>query len=203
MRTRLLSLAVWALVALAATFWGLKLGASGPALPAHAQAPARGVPAGGDLHRLLGSSAAAAADDGEEETSGDDSMQLLGVVAPRGAERSPQGVALISVGGQPAKAFRTGAEVTEDLVLLAVSRRSASLGPRGGPAETELRLPEPVRGSAPVVAGGFVPRPGAVVQPGSVSAPVRPMMGQQGEAGRPGGAQNQAGQAAADDEDDE
>jgi general secretion pathway protein C len=202
MRTRLLSLAVWALVALAATFWGLKLGAGGPALPAHAQAPARGLPSGGDLHRLLGSSAVPAADDDEDAPSGDDSLQLLGVVAPRGAERSPQGVALISVGGQPAKAYRTGAEVTEELVLLAVGRRSASLGPRGGPAETELRLPEPVRGTALAAPGGFMPRPGAVVsQPGNVGAQVRPMMGQPNEAGRTG-PQNQAGQAA-DDEDDE
>jgi general secretion pathway protein C len=122
--------------------------------------------------------------------------------APRGAERSPQGVALISVGGQPAKAYRTGAEVTEELVLLAVGRRSASLGPRGGPAETELRLPEPVRGTALAAPGGFMPRPGAVVsQPGNVGAQVRPMMGQPNEAGRTG-PQNQAGQAA-DDEDDE
>lgn len=206
MRTRLLSLAVWALVALAATFWGLKLGAGGPGLPAHAQAPARGVPSGGDLHRLMGNSEVAAEDD-DEEASGDDSMQLLGVVSPRGAEHSPQGVALISVGGQPAKAYRTGAEVTEDLVLLAVSRRGASLGPRGGPADTELRLPEPVRGSAPALTSGFGPRPlpqpGAVMQPGGVVQPgaaVRPM-GQPGDAAR--APQPGRPQAADDDEEDE
>ncbi|MBN8488780.1 MAG: hypothetical protein J0M20_13800 [Burkholderiales bacterium] len=197
----MLSLAVWALAALAATFWGLKLGAGGPALPAHAQAPARGLPSGGDLHRLLGSSAAAAADEDDEEASGDASLQLLGVVAPRGAERSPQGVALISVGGQPAKAFRTGTEVTEDMVLLEVGRRSASLGPRGGPAETELRLPEPVRSAAagPVP---VLPRPGVVVQPGSFGPQGRPMASPQNEAGRPG-VQNQAGQATADDDEDD
>ncbi|MBQ0930582.1 hypothetical protein [Ideonella alba] len=205
----MLSLAVWALVALAATFWGLKLGAGGPGLPAHAQAPARGLPAGGDLHRLLGSSAVAAAE-ADDEDAGDSALQLLGVVAPRGAEHSPQGVALISVGGQPAKAFRTGASVTEDLVLLAVGRRSASLGPRGGPAETELRLPEPTRSSAPAVAGGFQPRPmpgqpGALLQPGAMGQPgaaIRPM-GQPADVQRapqPGRAQ---AASTADDEDDE
>ncbi|MBQ0960061.1 hypothetical protein KAK06_13995 [Ideonella sp. 4Y11] len=206
----MLSLAVWALVALAATFWGLKLGAGGPALPAHAQAPVRGLPGGGDLHRLLGSSAVAAADEEEDEVSGDDSMQLLGVVAPRGAEHSPQGVALISVGGQPAKAFRTGAAVTEDLVLLAVGRRTASLGPRGGPADTELRLPEPVRSSAPAVAGGFQPRPmpgqpGAVLQPGGVVQPgaaIRPM-GQPAEPGRVAQPGRAPGANGTDDDEDE
>jgi general secretion pathway protein C len=206
MRTRLLSLAVWALVALAATFWGLKLGAGGPGLPAHAQAPTRSVPNGGGWHRLMGNSVVAAEDD-DEEASGDDSMQLLGVVAPRGAERSPQGVALISVGGQPAKAYRTGAEITEDLVLLSVGRRSASLGPRGGPADTELRLPEPVRSGATVVSSGFGPRPlpqpGAIMQPGGVIQPghaVRPM-GQPGDAVR--APQPARPQAADDDEEDE
>ena len=164
------------------------------------------MPSGGDLHRLMGSSAVAAEAD-DEEASGDDSMQLLGVVAPRGAEHSPQGVALISVGGQPAKAYRTGATVSEDLVLLAVGRRSASLGPRGGPAETELRLPEPVRSSAPAPVGGFQPRPmpgspAALLQPGGVVQPgaaIRPM----GQVPEPGRAPQPGRPAAKDDEDDD
>lgn len=149
MRTRLLSFGVWALVAAASMFWGLKLGVTGPGLPSQAQTPARGLALGGDRRRLLGESAAAAADD-DEAPAGSERLRLLGVVAPRGAETSPQGVAVIAVGDQPARAWRTGSVVDGDLVLLSVARRSVQLGPRGGPATTELTLPEPGRSTGPV-----------------------------------------------------
>ena len=148
MRTKLLSLGVWGLVALSATFWGLKLAVGGTVLPPQAQVPARQLAGGGDLHRLLGASAAPA--DEDEGPAEDETMKLLGVVWPRGADASPQGVALIAVGDQPARPFRTGSVVQGDQVLLTVTQRGATLGPRGGPADTELHLPEPTRSSAPL-----------------------------------------------------
>lgn len=191
MASRLLSFAVWAVVLASALFWGLKVFVPRPALPAQAQAPARSAPAMGDMSRLLGSSAVAAADEDEDEAAPENErFRLLGVVAPRGASHSAQGVALIAVDNEPAKAWRTGATVADGLVLLAVDRRSVKLGPRGGPATTELTLPEADQATAAapgpagrlpamgqvgnVLQGGAqaVPRPGAMQPPAMIQGQV-------------------------------
>lgn len=173
-----------------ALFWGVKLFAQAPALPDQVQLPTRPVLQVGDLARLLGASAADD-DDAEPAPAGSERFALLGVVAPRGAAQSSQGVALIAIDGQPAKAFKTGAVVVDDLTLLAVEKRLVRLGPKGGPSSMELSLPDPehmaaaTAGAAGVnmavgrpmgMQGGFpgqpgaqgVPRPGLPVQPGQV-----------------------------------
>ena len=128
MQTRLLSFAVWALVAASALFWGLRLFVTPTALPAQARLPAQRVAMGGDLQRVLGMTAKA---DEPAASPGAERFHLLGVVWPRGAEVSPQGVALMAVGDQPARAWRTGSAVDGDTVLLSVSQRGVQLGPRG------------------------------------------------------------------------
>ncbi|TDM05388.1 MAG: hypothetical protein C4K60_11405 [Ideonella sp. MAG2] len=176
-----------------ALFWGVKLFVQGPALPDQVQLPTRPVLQVGELARLLGASASADDDGAEPAPAGSERFALLGVVAPRGAAYSLQGVALIAIDGQPAKAFRTGAVVVDDLTLLAVEKRLVRLGPRGGPASMELSLPEPEQMAAAATGapggmpgqaigrpggmpGGFpgqpgaqgVARPGLPVQPGQV-----------------------------------
>jgi general secretion pathway protein C len=80
-------------------------------------------------------------------------------------------VALISVGDEPPKAWRTGASLDEDTVLLAVGPRSVQLGPRGGPPTTELTLPDPaVAATGPVGAGAPRATPGLINRP----APMMP-----------------------------
>jgi general secretion pathway protein C len=148
MASRLLTFAVWALVLGSAVFWGMKVFAPRTGAPAQAQMPSRSLALGGELRRLLGATAAPADDEPDLADEGG-RFQLLGVVAPRGAGASPQGVALIAVGDQPAKAWRTGSVVEGDTVLLAVNQRSVQLGPRGGPATTELTLPEPTAIAGP------------------------------------------------------
>lgn len=171
MASRLLTFAVWALVLASGVFWGMKVFAPRTAVPANAQMPARALALGGELKRLLGSSEKPQ-DDDDEPSDASDRFHLLGVVAPRGAGHSPQGVALIAVGDQPPKAWRTGSVVDGDTVLLAVGQRSVQLGPRGGPATTELTLPDPstaVNSPPRAVAGTFnrpVPMmPNGVQQP--------------------------------------
>jgi general secretion pathway protein C len=96
MASRLLSFAVWAVVLASVSFWGLKVFDPRPPLPPQAQAPARSAPTVGDMSRLLGSSLVAAADEDEDEAAPEsERFRLLGVVAPRGASHSAQGVALI------------------------------------------------------------------------------------------------------------
>lgn len=173
MAYRLMTLAVWALLAASTVFWGMRIFVSGSAVPAQAQLPARSVPLSSPLQRLLGG-----VDEPEDDAPlADESgrFQLLGVVAPRDADRSPQGVALISVDGEPAKAWRTGAILDGDLVLLAVGPRSVQLGPRGGPASTELTLPEPSPVAVPLRAGAMglgarAPGLPGQVRPGVVAA---------------------------------
>jgi general secretion pathway protein C len=147
MASRLLTLAVWAVVLASAVFWGLKVFSSRTGVPAQAQMPARALAMGGELRKLLGTSEKPPVDDEVADTS--DRFHLLGVVAPRGAGHSPQGVALIAVGDEPPKALHTGSVLEGDTVLLAVNQRSVQLGPRGGPATTELTLPEPTPIAAP------------------------------------------------------
>ncbi len=202
MRTRLLSFGVWAVVAGSSLFWGLKLVSAGPVLPAQAQVPQRVAAGGGEWPRLLGASAQ---DEGDEESpAAAERFRLLGVVAPGAGAAPGQGVALIAVDDRPARAWRTGAALEDDLVLLSVSRRAASLGPRGGPATIELALPEPARGAAgaaPAVARPM-PQP-AMRAPGLVAgaAPGVPGQAPAGLPGRPGGAAAGAANAAEDDDD--
>lgn len=183
MQSRLASFVVWAAVAASLVYWGFTVAGPRTPLPDGARLPAPESLAGGGWSQVLG--VAAEPDDEDEPAMADDSrFQLLGVVAPQGAAQSSQGVALIAVDGQPPRAVRTGAVVEGDTVLLAVERRAAQLGPRGGPATVALNLPEPdtvargpaipIRG-APMVAPAPPMRPlgpGAVHQ--QVAAPLPP-----------------------------
>jgi general secretion pathway protein C len=54
-------------------------------------------------------------------------FQLLGVIA----SASGQGSALISVDGQPPKAFRVGQTLTEGLTLISLNAKQANVGPTG------------------------------------------------------------------------
>ena len=160
MASRLLTFAVWALVATSGLFWGLRVFVKAAGLPPLAQTPSSRVAMGGDLARLLGASEQPATAQEEEADPGDDRYQLLGVVAPKGLSKSADGVALIAVGGQPAKAYRTGMSLDDNTVLLAVSKRSAQLGPRGGPVAHELTLPEPAAPATGVLSKLNVPGSG-------------------------------------------
>jgi general secretion pathway protein C len=169
MASRLLTLAVWAVVLASAVFWGMKIFASRTGVPPQAQMPGRTVAMGGELRRLLGSSEKPKDEDEVADTS--DRFKLLGVVAPRGAGHSPQGVALIAVGDEPPKAIRTGSAIDGETVLLAVNQRSVQLGPRGGPATTELTLPEPTPIATPARAAlSPVARPVPMMPSGAAQA---------------------------------
>jgi general secretion pathway protein C len=154
MTSRLLSLLVWALVAGTGAFWGLKLFAKGAPLAPAVQMPPRASLAG-ELTTLLGDSTPPDAEEAPDIAAGSDRFRLIGVVAPVGRAASAQGVALIAIGDQPAKVWKTGSVIEGDLVLLSVGQRSAQIGPRGGPASSEISLPP----LAPA-ATGPVPGPG-------------------------------------------
>jgi general secretion pathway protein C len=130
--------ALWLLVAASAVYWGLKLGTRPPALAAPAPSRAAVAVDPGAVARLLGGSPSAAVAAAPSMAS---RFALVGVVA---GARSGSGAALISVDGKPAKPFRVGTAVEENLVVQSVEGRRAVLGaPGNGPAALTLELPLP------------------------------------------------------------
>ena len=187
MSARWMSLVIWATVAAAAVFWGLRLWVRPQAVPSQAVVANLGAPAGGDLSRLLGAPpvqpVVAAA-----ELPADSRFRLLGVVAPRAGQPGGQsgGLALVSVDGKPARAVAVGRDLEPGLRLLTVSQRQADFGASAGAATLKLSLPpllEATRGRPGDAAG--VPQPGLpAFVVGNGQRP--PGMGQNGAVGMPG-----------------
>ncbi len=139
---RLLAFLVWFSVGLSAVYWGLRLGEPAPVLSAQ---PAAALPApaaidAAALQAVLGGAAAASAPSPRR-------FDLQGVVT-----EGRQGVALLSVDGQPARPYRVGALVEGELRLAAVGPRRAELADaRTGAVVQRLDMPAPA--SAPLPAG--------------------------------------------------
>jgi general secretion pathway protein C len=149
MTARWLAFAIWALVAAAAVFWGLRLFVSAPGAPPHALTLDTGAAPRADLSRLFGSDAPEVVETATPALSS--RFRLVGVVAPRPVGQNT-GVALIAVDGKPPRAYRVGNSVETGMVLQSVQVRGASLGPRGGAALLRLEvppLPPPNMGSLP------------------------------------------------------
>lgn len=193
MQARLSAFVLWALVAAGAAFWGLRLMVRPAPLPVHVQAVDTRVIAGGDFVRMFG---AAPLVEGPAPVAESSRFKLLGVLAPvtrkDASTHSQGGVALIAVDGKAAKPYAVGAALDADLILQAVERRSASIGPVGGAASVVLELPPPTppaTGTLPVATSGFVPAapqrmpalPQAVQKP---AGPAAPMPAHRGDAQR-------------------
>ena len=184
MSARFAAFVVWAAVAASAVFWALRLWSESIATPPHATVVSTAGAFQGDAARVLGGDAPIAATAGAVAPA-DSRFKLVGVVAPRDprtrAETRPAadiaGVALIATDGKPAKAYRVGAAVEDDLVLQSVRTRAASLGPRGQPAQLELllpTLPPPATAAQPAAAAGLPAiRPGIAGNPAAAAAAAR------------------------------
>lgn len=66
-------------------------------------------------------------------------FRLVGVAGP--LKSSGQGVALLSIDGKPARAFRPGELVEGQRVVLEVTAHTVRIGPPGGPANLTLQAP--------------------------------------------------------------
>jgi general secretion pathway protein C len=184
MTARLFAFVIWAAVAASVTFWGLRLLVISPRTPGHAVAVADGVAASADVTRLLGSAPKQLVS--QTPVSSPEvgaRFRLAGVMAPKpkAQSTSAQGVALISVDGKPARAFGVGARIDGDLMLQAVSLRSASIGSAQGAAAVVLELPPlppAATGSLPPLVSGMTELP--LVRPSPLpprpqSQPVPPL----------------------------
>jgi general secretion pathway protein C len=161
---------VWALVAGSALFWGLRVFVQAPEAPRGTVVAQPGGDVRGDLTRLFGVDAPPPQPLAAEAATvaNDPRYTLVGVLSPRNAGAAREGVALIAIDGNPAKAFRVGHVIDGNTVLQTVSARGAQLGPRGGPTRVALELPP-----LPVAATGTLPSIGGQ----GVTGPGRPPMG--------------------------
>ena len=136
---RLGTLAIWALAAASAAYWGLRLTARPPGMPAPTAAPA---PVAADMQamaRLLGAVTAQTPQAAAAPVSS--RFALVGVLA---GQQGGSGAALIAVDGKPAKPYRVGATVDGGLVLQSLGPRQARLG-AGQEGVTTVTLEMPVR----------------------------------------------------------
>ena len=140
------------------------MSASPRGVPAHAVAVDTTASLRSDLSKLLGAAAVQAS--AAPVARADSRFKLVGVVAAPSPAATAQSVAVIAVDGKPARAFRVGAAVDGDTLLLAVRARSIDLGPRGGPIAGTLEL-APL---APAATGSFAPPAGA----GGMAIPLPP-----------------------------
>lgn len=163
MVSRWLAFVLWALAAATAVAWLLQLVASGRPVPAYAVSVDTMASPRGDLTRLLGApppvvEAPAAA------VQVDSRYTLVGLVAAPGAASAGSALAVIAIDGKPARAYRVGAALDDQTVLLAVRPRGVDLGPRGGPLRSTLEL-------APLAPPATGALPGAGVAPGGPAYP--------------------------------
>jgi general secretion pathway protein C len=129
-----------ALAALSAVFWILK------STQSHSVSTAAPIMAPGlapldakSLAKALGGGATSNMAGAGPASSGRAPYLLVGVLA---SGAGGVGAALISVDGKPAKPFRVGTAVDENLVLQSVAARRALLGPAmNTPAQITLELP--------------------------------------------------------------
>ncbi len=169
MLTRIAAFVTWAAVAASLVFWALRLTTQPAAAPAHATAVSTASAFQGDLSRVLGADAPGPAAATPALPQADARFKLIGVVAPRLPEANAEGLALIATDGKAPKAYRVGAPVDGELVLLSVRARGASLGPRGQPAQFDLELP-----ALPPPASGTRP-PGVGLPPRGAGPQVAPL----------------------------
>ena len=173
MLARLSAFVIWALVAATAVFWGLRLLVRAPAAPAYAVAVGDAGAVRGDLTRLLGSAPVTPVT-GAAVPEAASRFRLFGIVAPKNAAAS-NGVALIAVDGKMPKAYSVGAQLDGDLVLKAVSLRTASIASGQGAPTITLELPPPAAaatGSLPFTPMGGSPATPPAMVPQYVPAPM-------------------------------
>ena len=106
-------------------FWGTRLLARPAGSSALVVAMDPGPMANADVSRLLGAAPQAEFAPAEAAPQISSRFRLTGVVAPQ--HPSEQGLALISVDGNPPRVYRVGASIDGDLMLREVSLRSATV----------------------------------------------------------------------------
>jgi general secretion pathway protein C len=140
MLSRFFALLIWAAVALSAAYWGLRWFGKGPGVPAGTTPAVVESALRGDVSRLLaGPAKPQATSAAPAPTALTGRVQLLGVVAPR-QEDGRTGVALLTLDGKPARAYKVGQVVDGDLVVQKILQKQVHIGRADAPASLTLDL---------------------------------------------------------------
>ncbi len=129
------------MVAAITAFWGIKIFAGTRPAPAGARAP-QAIVANGPMERLFGAVVVAAAAPPPQHPESE-RFQLVCVIATSGGSDTQGGVAIVSMGGQPAKPFHVGETLDGNTTLLVVAKRSADFGPRAARRRSRGNCPSP------------------------------------------------------------
>lgn len=155
MVSRFFALLIWAAVALSAAYWGLRWFGKGPGVPAGTTPAVVESALRGDLSRLLSGPVKVVTEaSAPAPTALAGRVQLLGVVAPR-QEDGRNGVALLTLDGKPARAYKVGQVVDGDLVVQKILQKQVQIGRADAPPSLTLDLaglPAAATGSLPPVA---------------------------------------------------
>jgi general secretion pathway protein C len=157
---------VWVAVACAVVFWGLRLVAHGPGVPAQARWMATDQVARGDMAKLFAQASTAA----PAAAPASSRYKLVGVMAS--PTSGSLGWVVLAVDDQPPRALKIGAAVDANLVVQSVTARQVLLGPQGQAATVTLEVPElaaAARGNLPANAA----QPGVMISPDSAVAGVQ------------------------------
>ena len=189
---RLITLAVWLLVALCGVYWAMKFVTVKPINAAFAATSPMLVLDSKAIAKLLGAPDIVATQ--AIITKASSNYALFGLATTK----SGTGVALISMDGKPAKPYRVGSKVADEWVLKSISRTDAILA-TSMKAEDGMKLDLPVRLSAT----GIIKTPvsaangrSAIMQP-SVAPIIQPQISSATSFIPGAGTTNSAGVAAA------
>lgn len=176
MASRWLAFLVWGCIGFSAVAWLLQVAVAARPVPADAVVVDAAQTPRGDWTRLFG--APVVVEEVAVATPLQGRFKLVGVVASRHETDAAQGLAVISVDGKPARAYRVGSLVEGDTVLQAVRARAADLGPSGAAPVVKLELAPlapPATGTLPGPGGPTLPPPSPPAPvPGSAEAAQTP-----------------------------
>jgi general secretion pathway protein C len=168
MNTQRLSFVIAAVagVAVGVAAWALRKDTPAGNEPASTNTVSAAGPMGNSIAPVVATQVSPAAPSASPAPSSD-RFTLAGVMAAGVSANGREGVALIAVDGQPARAFRVGETVERDIVVLEVSARGAVLGTRGGGPAMALEV-----SLAPAPTAGMTTAPAAdtKLQDGSAQA---------------------------------
>lgn len=160
MASRWLAFLVWGCIGFSAVAWLLQMTVVARPVPTDAVVVDTAQTPRGDWTRLFG--APVVVEEVAVATPLQGRFKLVGVVASRHETDAAQGLAVISVDGKPARAYRVGSLVEGDTVLQAVRARAADLGPSGAAPVVKLELAPlapPATGTLPGLGGPTLPPP--------------------------------------------
>ncbi len=195
MVSRIFAFLVWAACAFGLAFWGLRWLAKPMSVPDYSAAVSMVNAPRSDMTRLLTApeTAASAAAPASDQSALAARIQLIGLMATPSGQGA--GVALLTVDGKPAKAFRVGQLVDGEHVILAITKQGVNIGLPNDANVATAAVTLPAQALPAAATGTLAPSVNSVATPSMpATSPQAPPGGNNmsGAFGGPGGMPNGA-----------